>query len=87
MITPEALAISPGTVTNVDVEPFFVEDWSWRDDDSSCKWNWEDEDSFWEWRYNKEREVLILCQLMKIFMQIDYFHVEQEVVQQGRVSV
>ena len=87
MITPEALAISPGTVTNVDVEPFFVEDWSWRDDDNSCKWNWEDEDSFWEWRYNKGREFLIPFQLMRIFIQFDYFHVEQEGVQQGRVSV
>ena len=87
MITPEALAISPGTVTNVDVEPFFVEDWSWRDDDNSCKWNWEDEDSFWEWRYNKGREFMIINKLI-IFIHIDFqCHLEQEGVQQGRVSV
>ena len=61
MITPEALAISPGTVTNVDVEPFFVEDWwsGWRDDkeDKGCKWNWEDDfkEGDWETRYNKGR--------------------------------
>ena len=69
MITPEALAISPGTVTNVDVEPFFVEDWwsGWRDDkeDKGCKWNWEDDykEGDWETRYNKVRLDAILNSL------------------------
>ena len=57
MITPEALAISPGTVTNVDVKPFFVEDWwhGMEKDYDVCKWNWEDDykEGDWETRYNK----------------------------------
>ena len=56
------MSISPGTVTNLDVEPFFVEDWwsAWaKGDFVACKWN-DTEDYDWDMRYDKERPNTIL---------------------------
>ena len=51
MITPEALAVSPGTVTNVDIKPFFF-----HMDDQICMWNWEEHHKEMDWEnYSRDK--------------------------------